>query len=117
MTPECEVVPFPAARRVGFIRKQARLMAHYNPDAAERTLTAQLNAQRAAMLRRGIPPRWWSASCGRSSLPFAPSFGVSSRRAVWHEAPRRGGSELNLFRFASEAMRHGEREAERSEPG
>ena len=56
MTPECEVVPFPAARRVGFIRKQARLMAHYNPDAAERTLTAQLNAQRAAMLRRGIPP-------------------------------------------------------------
>jgi hypothetical protein len=31
-------------------------MAHYNPDAAERTLTAQLNAQRAAMLRRNIPP-------------------------------------------------------------
>jgi Family of unknown function (DUF6074) len=56
MTPACEVIPFPAVRRIGFIRRQARLLAHYNPDAAERTLAAQLNAQRAAMLRRSIPP-------------------------------------------------------------
>jgi hypothetical protein len=52
----CEVIPFPSGRRVGTIRRQARTMAGYSPDAAERTLAAQLNAQRAAMLRRGIAP-------------------------------------------------------------
>jgi len=46
MTLACEVVPFPSARRVSFIRKQARLLAHYNPDAAERTLAVQFNARR-----------------------------------------------------------------------
>ncbi len=49
-----EIIPFPAARRVGVIRRTARLMASYRPDAAERTLRAQLDAIRAAMLRKGI---------------------------------------------------------------
>ena len=51
---ECEVLPFPARYRVGYIRNMASLLAGYRPAAAERTLIAQLNAQRQAMLKRGI---------------------------------------------------------------
>jgi Family of unknown function (DUF6074) len=52
----CPIVTFPSVRRVGYIRKLARLMAHYSTDGGERTLAAQLNAQYAAMLRRGLSP-------------------------------------------------------------
>lgn len=52
----CEIVPFPARHRIGYIRNMAWLLAGYQPAAAERTLVAQLNAQRQAMLRRGIRP-------------------------------------------------------------
>jgi hypothetical protein len=49
-----EIVPFPAARRIGLIRNVAWMMACYRPDAAERTLAARLDATRSAMLRRGL---------------------------------------------------------------
>jgi hypothetical protein len=49
-----KIVPFPAARRVGFIRNMAALMASYRPDAAERTLDVRLDQTRSAMLRRGL---------------------------------------------------------------
>jgi Family of unknown function (DUF6074) len=52
----CQIIPFPSTHRVGHIRKMARLLASYRPDAAERTLAARLNAQYGAMLRRGIAP-------------------------------------------------------------
>jgi hypothetical protein len=52
-----EIVPFPAARRIGFIRNVAALMLSYRPDAAERTLRARLDATRSAMLRRGLAPQ------------------------------------------------------------
>lgn len=51
-----DIVPFPAARRIGFIRKMARLMASYRPDAGERALQVRLDAIRSAMLRRGLRP-------------------------------------------------------------
>jgi hypothetical protein len=51
-----EIVPFPAVRRVGFIRNMVRVMATYRADAAKRILQARLDATRAAMLRRGIRP-------------------------------------------------------------
>ena len=50
-----EIVPFPAVRRIGFIRNMVALMLSYRPDAAERTLQARLDATRSAMLRRGLP--------------------------------------------------------------
>ena len=53
---QCQVIPFPAVRRVGSIRKLARLLASYSEQGAERTLNAQLNAQYRAMLRRNIQP-------------------------------------------------------------
>jgi hypothetical protein len=49
------VIPFPAARRVGQIRKIAWMMAAYRPAGAEAALKARLDATRSAMLRRGIP--------------------------------------------------------------
>ena len=52
----CQIVPFPSVRRVAYVRNLANMMVHYRPEAAERTLAAQLNAQRAAMLRRGLTP-------------------------------------------------------------
>jgi len=51
-----EIVPFPAVRRVGFIRNMAQVLATYSADGAERTLQARLYATRAAMLRKGIRP-------------------------------------------------------------
>ena len=51
MTTSAELVPFPAARRIGFIRNMADLMLSYRPDAAERTLAVRLDATRSAMLR------------------------------------------------------------------
>ena len=56
MTTSAELVPFPAARRIGFIRNMADLMLSYRPDAAERTLAVRLDATRSAMLRRGVRP-------------------------------------------------------------
>ena len=41
-----EIVPFPAVRRIGFIRNVVALMLSYRPDAAERTLQARLDATR-----------------------------------------------------------------------
>ena len=52
-----EIVPFPAVRRVGFIKNMARVMATYRADAAERTLQARLDATRAALLRKSITPQ------------------------------------------------------------
>jgi Family of unknown function (DUF6074) len=43
-------------RRVGLIRKLAKLMASYSPDGGERALYARLNIQHTAMVRRGMPP-------------------------------------------------------------
>jgi hypothetical protein len=54
---QCELIPFPAVRRVGLIRKLARLMASYSVEGGERALSARLNAQYIAMLRRGVRPR------------------------------------------------------------
>lgn len=56
MTCHCQVVPFPAVRRVGFIRSVARLMASYSPEGGERALIGRLNVQYRAMLRQGVAP-------------------------------------------------------------
>jgi hypothetical protein len=49
-----KIVPFPAARRIGFIRNMADLMLSYRPEAAERSLAGRLDQTRSAMLRRGL---------------------------------------------------------------
>lgn len=52
---QCVLIPFPAVRRIGLIRKLARLMASYSPEGGERALYARLNVQYNAMISRGMP--------------------------------------------------------------
>ena len=53
---EVKIVPFPAARRVGYVQKLARLLVTYSDRGAEQALGARLQTQRTVMLRRGISP-------------------------------------------------------------
>jgi len=53
---ECQLIPSPAVRRVGLIRKLARLMAGYSAEGGERALYARLNIQYNAMVSRGMAP-------------------------------------------------------------
>jgi Family of unknown function (DUF6074) len=48
------IVPFPPARRVGFVSRQATRIAELNENAGERHLQQTLLVQRQAMERRGI---------------------------------------------------------------
>ena len=49
-----EVFPFPATRRVAFIRKHAARMANLPEITAWKHLRHQVEVQRQTMLRRGI---------------------------------------------------------------
>lgn len=51
-----EILPFPYARRRGFIRKQAAFLGAIREDVAEKHLRQQLKVQRETMERRGIDP-------------------------------------------------------------
>lgn len=48
------ILPYPIARRLAFIQKQADHATCLNPDAAERYLEYQMQVQRDAMRRRGV---------------------------------------------------------------
>jgi hypothetical protein len=50
-----DIVPFPIARRSAFIQKQADHATCLRPDAAGRYLEYQMQVQRDAMRRRGVP--------------------------------------------------------------
>lgn len=50
------VVPFPAVRRLAFVRKHAARMAELPDTTAQKHLLHQLDVQRRTMLRRGISP-------------------------------------------------------------
>lgn len=51
-----EVLPFPPARRRGFVQRQAARAAEMSPGAGERHLAQQIQIQRDTMVRRGIDP-------------------------------------------------------------
>jgi hypothetical protein len=50
-----EVIPYPLAHRVGFIRKQADWLAGQTPRGAEQNLRHQLDKQAAALRAKGVP--------------------------------------------------------------
>jgi hypothetical protein len=52
----CKIVAFPSVRRIGYIRKLARMLASCSVKGGERSLAVQLRAQQQAMLRRGLAP-------------------------------------------------------------
>jgi hypothetical protein len=51
-----EIVAFPLTRRIGSIRRLARMMASYSREGAERALATPLRQQYEALIRRGIAP-------------------------------------------------------------
>ena len=50
------IVPFPRTRDRRFVVRQARVMAAYGPEAAEKHLAVQLERQRTVLTRRGVAP-------------------------------------------------------------
>ena len=80
----CQIVPFPSVRRIGSIRKLARLMASYSVDGAEHMLTTKLNAQSKAMVRRQIPPDVIARELR--------SFELAVRAELWTIVMRGGGA-------------------------
>jgi len=48
------IAPFPLHRRVGFVSRQARMMAGLSSDAADRYLKSQINQQRTTLARKGV---------------------------------------------------------------
>jgi len=51
-----EVIAFPLARRVGYVRKQGQWYAEQAPKAAESNLRRQMQVQLGALLNRGVDP-------------------------------------------------------------
>ena len=50
------IVPFPRTRDQRFVDRQAKVMAAYHAEAAEKHLAVQLDRQRTVLTRRGIAP-------------------------------------------------------------
>ena len=48
------VILFPAARRIGFIRKQAATVAGYGEASRRRTIDYVVERQRSALLSKGV---------------------------------------------------------------
>jgi Family of unknown function (DUF6074) len=57
------IIPFPLARRVGQIRKQAQSMAWRSQDTAERYLEHYLDIQRETLMKRGIDAEVIAQQC------------------------------------------------------
>jgi hypothetical protein len=51
-----EIIPFPSTRCIDSIRRMARTMARYKPEAAERALATPLRQKYDALIRRGFTP-------------------------------------------------------------
>ena len=50
----CEIVPFPLAARVAFIRRHAEIVANLSVESSARHIAQQAKTQRDALARRGI---------------------------------------------------------------
>lgn len=49
-----EMIPFPAARRIGFIRRTARATASYRAEGAARFIDTAVDKHRTSLLRAGV---------------------------------------------------------------
>lgn len=78
-----EVLPFPYARRLGFIGRQACFLQFESPVTAEKHLRAALKVQRETMERRGIAPDRIAAELRAAELAIRFAAGLS--------VPLRGG--------------------------
>jgi hypothetical protein len=75
--PPVKVVPFPAGRRVGFIRKNAAQAARYRrPEASANYIDAQVSAALSRLAKAGVDP------------DVAAADAAALERALWAEFAR-----------------------------
>jgi len=74
---KAEILPFPVAKRVEFVAKQAAYAASLRRESGEAYLIRQVETQREVMQRRGIAP-----SLIERELR---SFENAVRAALWRE--------------------------------
>lgn len=79
-----EMIPFPLARRVEFVRRHASRALELKPDAGERHIQRMVDDQRATLLRKGCSPERVEAEC--SALEGA------IRAKSWHMVMTGGGA-------------------------
>ncbi len=58
-----EVLPFPPARRVDFVRRQVAHALTMRPIKGEQHLARQVDGQRACLIAKGVDPEIVSAAC------------------------------------------------------
>ncbi len=76
---------FPQIRRIGSIRKMARMMARLSPEGAERALETPLRQQYEALIRRGMPPEMAASEME--------AFELAVRTHLWQLGGHRGGGD------------------------
>ena len=78
------IVPFPAARRVGQIRKTAAYMAIATPRVAESHLQMQLDKLAKTLARKGIKPAAIAAEVA--------AYRTAIQAELWHQMLTPGGA-------------------------
>ena len=58
-----EVIPYPLARRVDLVRRQADRVLELDAAAGDRHILRQVDVQRQALLRKGCDPNAVEAQC------------------------------------------------------
>ena len=78
-----EIIPFPLARRVEFVRRQANCALNMKPESGERHILRQVDQQRDILLRKGVSPEFVQRECG--------SLEAAIRAALWRGVLTPGG--------------------------
>jgi len=78
------ILPFPLARRVGYVRKQADYVLSVSHKAGERHMERQLELQRQNLLTKGVNPAAVDAQVAALRSAF--------RRELWREVMMPGGA-------------------------
>jgi len=79
-----QIVPFPLAKRVGFIRKHAELALSMTPSGSDGHIDRQIEIQRQALLRKGCEPRCVDRECDQLEGAI--------RGAMWARVMTPGGA-------------------------
>lgn len=79
-----EVIPFPLARRVGLIRKQASFALSMKADSGERQIRRTIEQQRESLIGKGCSPEVVNLHCAQLEGAI--------RAAMWGQVFGHGGA-------------------------
>jgi len=79
-----EVIPFPLARRVDFVWRQADYALSLKPAKGEAHIERELEKQRQSLLRKGAHPKAVDRECRSAEAAI--------RAAMWNMTFSRGGA-------------------------